>query len=202
VAVEEVVLPFTAPREQVPMASAVRSTVLLTAQRALRARGLFDRYLDEVEPAYRDEMRAMTAGGWLPIGVAMAHYWACERLALPRDVIESIGEESGHVLSQTVLAAVAKLAKEAGATPWLALPLTNKLMARTWQGGSCGVFKIAPKEARLEWIGIPPAEVPYYRIAFGAFFRGVMAMFARVVFVRELPKLCTKTTLGYRLSWA
>jgi hypothetical protein len=202
VAEEEIVLPFGAPRDQVPLATAVRSTLLLTSQRAMRARGVFERYLEVVDPAYRERMLSMTGGGWLPIDVALAHYWACDALALPRDVIESIGEESGRIMNQTLLSVVVKLAREAGATPWLALPLTNRLLSRTWQGSSCGVFKIAPKEARLEWIGMPAAEVPYYRVAFGAFARSVIAMFSRAAFVRDLPKLCTKTTLGYRLSWA
>jgi hypothetical protein len=31
---------------------------------------------------------------------------------------------------------------------------------------------------------------------------GVMTMFCRLGYVRELAPLCTSTTLGYRISWA
>jgi hypothetical protein len=198
---EEVVLPFATPRHTTPLATGVRSTVLFTSQRALRTRGLYERYLDTLDGDHREPMRALTAGGWLPMEQALAHYSACDALSLERSVIESIGGEAGRALNQTVLAFVARLSQEAGVTPWSALVHTNRLIARTWQGSTCGIFKLGPKEARLEWIGQPLARNPYFRVAFGGFIHGILTLFAGVVFVRDIPKCCTSSALGYRLSW-
>src|SRR5690348_2644577 len=71
---EEAILPFGPPR----LATAVRSTVVVTSLRALRSRGHFERYLELLDTSYRDPMLALTAGTWLPIDAALAHYTACE----------------------------------------------------------------------------------------------------------------------------
>jgi hypothetical protein len=197
----DVVCPFSAPRDEVPLATHVRSTVLLASQKGLRERGLFDAYLREVPAAQRDTLLSVTAGHWLPVELAITHYEACDRLALDRKVIESIGAESGRVINETVISVVVKLSREAGVSPWAALPHGGKMTARTWQGSSVAVFRMGPKEARVEWIAQPAAVIPYFRIAYGAFVLGVVSLFARTTFVRELPQLCTATTLGYRVSW-
>jgi len=198
---EEVFLPFGAAGDELAPATAVRSTVVFTSQRGLRARGLFDAYLAVCAPAYREHMRALTAGAWMSMDLARAHYEACDRLKLERRVMEEIGQESGRLLNETIFSLVIRLSREAGVTPWTALPHTNRLIDRTWRGSTCGVFRLGPKEARLEWLGQPLADIPYFRTAFGGFVHGVLGMFARVVFVRELPRYCTSTTLGYRCSW-
>jgi hypothetical protein len=194
---EETFLPFG----EGGTATAVRSTVILTSLRALRARAHFDRYMQALDEKYRDDILAITGGHWLAMDIARAHYLACDALALERGVIEDIGTESGRVLNHTVLAVVVKLSREAGASPWTALKHTNRLVGRTWQGSTCGVFKVGPKEARLEWVGQPVASIPYFRTAFGGFILGALQLFGRVVFVREIPRYCTSTTLGYRCSW-
>jgi hypothetical protein len=198
---EEVLLPFGGTRHQPPPARSVRSTVLVTSQRAMRARGYYDGYLAMLDDAHREELVSITAGSWLPVEVAIAHYAACDRLAIDRDVIREIGAESGRFLNQTVLSTVFKLSREAGVSPWTALPHTNRLIGRTWEGSTAGVFKIGPKEARLEWIGQPTAAIPYFRIAFGGFIQGILSLFADVVHVRELARCCGPSSLGYRCSW-
>jgi hypothetical protein len=179
----------------------VRNTVLLTSQRAMRSRGVFDDYVARIESRYREPLVALTAGAWLPLDVAVAHYRACDHLNLDREMILSIGAESGRFLNQTVLSTVFKLSREAGVSPWTALPHTNRLIARTWEGSTCGVFRLGPKEARLEWIGQPVSSIPYFRVAFAGFIHGILSLFADVVHVRELPRFCSFTTLGYRCSW-
>jgi hypothetical protein len=198
---EEIFVPFAMPADEVPLASMVRSTVLLSSQRALRTRGLFDRYLTFVDATRRDQMRVMTAGAWLPVDHALAHYKACDALALDRETIHAIGAESGRFLNETLLTIVAKLSKQAGVTPWAPFAHVNRMAARTWRGASCGVFKLGPKEARVEWIGLQVAAIPYFRVAFAGFIQGIVTLFTTTFFIRELPRYCSATTLGYRCSW-
>lgn len=198
---EEELLPFGAPRNSIALATTIRGTVLLTSQRALRTRGLFDRYVKNLAPEHKDALLTMTAAAWVPMDVALAHYTACQELHLERDVILDIGGESGRFLNETVLSVVLRLSKEVGVTPWSALMHADRLRVRTWQGGKIALFKLGPKEARLEWVGIPVAGVPYYKIAFGGFIYGIITLLTSTAFVRELPRYCTATTLGYRCSW-
>jgi hypothetical protein len=158
-------------------------------------------YLGFVDPPYREELLATTGGGWLSVDVAMAHYRACDALHLDRDTVLSIGAESGRFLNETLLTIVAKLSRQAGASPWVPFAHVNRMAARTWRGGSCGVFKLGPKEARIEWIGLPVAAIPYFRVAFAGFTQGIVTLFTKVFFIRELARFCSTTTIGYRCSW-
>jgi hypothetical protein len=200
---EEVVVPFDAPsRDRVNLATHVRGTIILGSQRSLRARGLYDRYLSNLSVAYRDELNAMTGNRWLPMDVCLAHYSACDALALGRAQIFEIGAEVGRFDTETMLANFVRLTREVGVTPWTAFSNANRLVARTWKGSTSGVFKLGPKEGRIEWIGQPAASIPYFRHAFGGMIHGIMTMFCRLGYVREIAALCTSTTLGYRISWA
>jgi hypothetical protein len=196
---EEAFLPF-GETGSAPV-TAVRSTVILTSLRAFRSRGVYDRYFAALHADYRERILSVTSGVWLPMEIARVHYVACDSLGLDRAMIEDIGAESGRVLNHTVLSVLAKLSREAGASPWTALKHTNRLVGRTWQGSTCGVFKLGPKEARLEWLGQTLASIPYFRTAFGGFIAGALQLFGRAAVVREIPRYCTTTTLGYRCSW-
>jgi hypothetical protein len=200
---EEVIVPFDAPtRDRATLATHVRGTIILGSQRSLRARGLFDRYLANVPVAAQDELTSMTGTRWVPMDVCLAHYRACDALGLERAQIFEIGSEAGRFDIETVLSNVIKLTREVGVTPWTAFSNVNRLMPRTWQGSTCGVFKIGPKEGRIEWIGQPAASIPYFRHAFGGMIHGILTLFCRLGYVREIAPLCTATTLGYRVSWA
>ena len=198
---EEVFLPHNAPRERVPMATSVRGTVLLSSLRGLRKHGQFERYMELLDPKHRDDIIALTAPTWFPLDLAVAHYDACERLALDKATIDAIGADAGSFTSQTVLEVVVKLSKKSGVSAWYALSNSNKLVARTWIGSSIAVYKVGPKEARLEWIQQPLARYSYFRTAFGAFTASVAGHFAQAMFVREIAKLVKETEVSYRVSW-
>jgi hypothetical protein len=59
-------------------------------------------------------------------------------------------------------------------------------MSRTFVGSSIAIWKLGPKEARLEWEQIPLAGVPYFRMAWAAFAKWMLGMFARTLYVREV----------------
>lgn len=198
---EEEVLPHVAPRERVPLATSVRGTVLLSSLRGLRKHGQIERYMSLLERRHHDDVAALVAPVWLPMDFALAHYDACDRLKLDKATIELIGADAGSFTSQTVLDVVLKLSKTSGVTPWYALSQSNKLVARTWIGSSIALYKVGPKEARLEWVQQPAARYPYFRTAFGAFAGAIMKHLANVMFVREIPKRTTDTEVSYRVSW-
>jgi hypothetical protein len=201
VSTEEVIVPFDPPRSQAPLATGVRSTVLLGSLRGLRTRNLYSRYLTHLAPRSNEAIVSITANQWLPISVAIDHYAACEKLGVQASVAREIGEESGVLLSQTALGAILKMSTNAGMTPWPAIGQSRRLIERTWQGTSIAAFKLGPKEARLEWVGHPCAPIPYFRVAFGGFLNGLLGLFCRKSYVNEIPKLCTPTAVAYQASW-
>jgi hypothetical protein len=191
-----------APREQVPLVSSVRGTVIIASLRGLKRAGLEARYLAALGRRHHDVVTSITAGVWLPVEFAIAHYEACEALALDRKTIDAIGAESGRIINETFLTVLTKLSKESGASPTFAVSYCNKLMARTWRGSSMAGWKIGPKDARIEWIQQPLARIPYFRAAFGSFSQAICKMFASTLYVRELPQRASHPNeVGYRISW-
>lgn len=200
---ESVLVPFPGGnRARVPMATQFRSTWLSSSLRSLRERELLDTYLGHLPPRYHESVLAPVAGLWLPIEVAVAHYKACDALALSSVDVLAIGREATNRVHGTILSTFVRLARNAGITPWMALPRMQELWARIWMGGGVSVIKLGPKEARIEIAGWPCAASPYCRIALRGVLPGIVDLFCMKSYARDLPKLATETTLGYVLSWA
>lgn len=201
---EEVIVPFPngATRLTVPAASAFRSTWLSSSLRALRERRLLDRYLANLPPQYHESVLTTVAGVWLPTEVATAHYRACQELGLSEEDQLAIGEEVGKHAQGTVLGTAVRLARDVGVTPWVIIERFPQVWARVWVGGGVAVYKLGPKDARLEIAGWPCASIPYLRTAMRGVTGGLIGLFCKKAFVLPLPKLCSPTALAYRFSWA
>jgi hypothetical protein len=199
---EETIIPFAVPRAVVPQVTEFRSAWLHSSLRSLRSHGLFERYLAFLPPKLHDAVSGSAIGVWLPVDIAVAHYAACEQLDIDVAVQIAIGAEVAQRVHGTILSIAVKLAHEAGATPWTVLGQFGKLWAHIWVGGAVGVFKLGPKEARLEVVGWPCARFPYCKNGILGVTQGLIQLFCRKVYVREVPRLCTSTSLGYRIAWA
>jgi hypothetical protein len=186
----------------VPAATEFRSTWLSASLRSLRERELFDSYLASIPDRHRDAVQGTVVGVWLPVEVAVAHYRACDALGLPQNEIFAIGCEVTRRVHGTLLSTAVRLVTEAGVTPWTIFAQLNRIWARIWVGGAICVLKVGPKEARLEIVGWPCSASPYTRVAMRGVLTAMSDMFCSKTYVSELPRLCTSTTLGYRIAWA
>ncbi len=198
---EQAYVSFDVLREKISPSTHVRSTLLCSSIQALRARGHQDAYLRGLPATQHEAMLGITPGHWLPIDLAVAHYAACDALHLEPAAVEEIGAEVAERIHHSVLGVIVKLSRELGTSPWTALGLAKRLRDLTWKGSDVAVWKLGPKEARFEWVGIPCAKSNYYRSAFAGFLRAHMGLFARKTYAVQIPSLCTEAMLGYRVSW-
>ncbi|MFI5299794.1 MAG: hypothetical protein ACHREM_17035 [Polyangiales bacterium] len=201
---EEILVPFPhgVGRESVPIASSFRSTWLASSLRSLRERGLLARYLTHLPTQYHEDVLTSVAGVWLPTAVATAHYEACERLGLSEAMQLAMGAEVGKYAQGTVFGTAVRLAKGAGVTPWTIMERYPQIWSRVWIGGGVAVYKLGPKDARVEIAGWPCARIPYLRVAMRGVTGGLMTLFCRRAVVTAIPKYCTDLTLGYHFAWA
>lgn len=183
-------------------ATAFRSTWLASSLRALRERGLLDRYFAALPTRFADDIRTSIAGAWLPVDVAVAHYAACDSLRLPTFEQFAIGAEVMRFAQKTVFAFAFRVATEAGITPWSAFKAQSRMWQSVWRGGDVGVVSLGPKEARVEVVGWPCARFAYCRIAMRGLLTAQTQLFCRKAYVIDIAALCTESTLGYRVSWA
>jgi hypothetical protein len=184
------------------MATHVRSTLIVSSMQALRARGFFDAYAAHLSPASQGELMSLIAGTWVPIDLGLAHYRAVDKLGLDPQAIDAIGGEVGARVNRTVLSTVLKMSKQTGVTPWSALARAHRLRELSWQGSDLAVWRLGPKDARLDCVGMPFAAIPYYAVSFGGFVRGLVQLFSSKAYSKMEHARCSPTSVSYHLSWA
>jgi hypothetical protein len=199
---EEIVIPFSHPSPRVRPVEAIRSTLVTSSLAALRERGHYGRYLAALPLEMHDPVLSSIAGQWLPLRLGAAHYDACDALRLPAEEQEAIGGDVASRVQGTFLGTLVRAARGAGVTPWLGFKHYSRLWARLFRGGDVAVYKTGPKDARLEVVGLPLARIGYFRAGFRGVNRATCALFSASVYVHDVPRLCTGTTLGFRMSWA
>lgn len=199
---EEVLVPFDVAPERVRPATHVRSTLLCASLQSLRTRGFGDAYFQALVPSRRDEMLSLLPGHWVEVALGTDHYAACDALGLASEVIEEVGGEVAKRVHHSVLGIAVRLSREVGVTPWSVLGLVKRMRDLTWKGGDVAVYKLGPKEARFEWVGLPFAHIPYYRVAFLGFARAHLGLFCRKAYVFPIRALETESRMAFRFAWA
>ena len=198
----EVVVALRTDGRRVPAVTQVRTTLLASSVRVLRGQGLLDPYLALLPPDLHDPILSAVAGSWVPVSVAMAHYAAADGLGLStQDQFEN-GRRVADQIQNTMLGTVARAAKGAGITPWTGLEYFQRLWDRMLVGGSGAVYRLGPKEARVECHGVPLVEYAYFRNAWRGMFAGSGALFCSKMFVTELPRGTREGPFALRLAWA
>ena len=200
---EEPFVDFPVPRALVPVCTEVRSTVLATSILAIKKHGHFERYEPLLPADRRDEILYAIPGQWLPVELGLVHYRACEAMGLSWDEIVAIGHSVAELGTKAVFSFFLKRAPDAGANPWVALGAAPTHWTRSYQGSAAAVFKLGPREARMEVVNNPLASIPYFRASLQGITHATAASFASHVSVRELtwqPEVPFRAS--YRVSWA
>jgi hypothetical protein len=185
---------------QVPRARAVRGTLILQSQQALREAGLFDDYWRCLPAQHRDALFSPLAGAWLGIDLAMAHYEGCDGLSLSEQRVDELGRAVGTRINGVFLQSLRKLAGNS-VTPWFAWEHAQRIWARAWDGSAIGVARLGPKDARVTVAGFPCAEFGYVKRALSGFFLRNTELFCARAFVKAVPTPKGSESLVYDVSW-
>jgi hypothetical protein len=159
----EIVLPHVQP---IRPATHVRSTLIQSSLKALKARGHEEGYLRALDPKFRDQIISSVAPTWLPIEVGAAHYGACDSLHFGQSELLDIGEAVGDRVQGVFISPFTQAAKVAKISPWVALKYFDKIWVKIFQGGSIELIKVGPKDLLID---IREAQLPryeYFRIGF------------------------------------
>jgi hypothetical protein len=185
-----------------PTVQQVRTTLIATSHQSLRGRGLFDRYTTLLDAGHKDAILTSIAGAWLPIDAACAHYRACDALCVEASLQLAIGMDVGERVHGTFLRMIARTARGAGATPWLALEQSSKLYGRLFAGGgSIAVTRMGPKDARVDLTGNPLCDIGYFRTGVRGVFQAAAQLFCHRVYTLEILKGRPPRGMALRVSW-
>jgi hypothetical protein len=197
----EVFLPFQFSPDQAPPVTEVRSTLLAASLRVVRQMGWEKRYFAQLPRTLHDEVQMLTAGVWVPLSLAMAHYAACDAMNLAVGELDVIGEDVSMRTQKAFIGTLGRAATGAGLGPWHFLKSTHRIWARMMNGGDNAVFTVGPKEALVVLVGCPLVEIPYFRIGLLAYYRAITRVLSQVVYTREVREHRRKDGVGFRLSW-
>ena len=195
----EVVLAFRTPKPR-PVTEA-RSTLIISGIQTLRARGLYESYVENLSPALRQEIMSLVAGLWIPAELALEHYRAIDRLGLPQSVIEAIGAEVAERGLKTVLARAPGVSDRTEVTPWSMFIMAHRNLDTNWRGSDIMITKEGPNEALFVWAGQPCSSVPYFVTSWGGFLRAMTNLYCTKATHRVMKKLCSPTTIAIDLTW-
>jgi hypothetical protein len=179
----------------------VRSTLLIASLASITAAGYADAYFAALPAQYHATLRDAVAGVWLPVDVAMAHYTACSALGLPREALARLGRTVGERTQGTLLGTAVRMAREVGATPWTVLPQFQRFWNRAYDGGGIAIYKLGPKEARVEVYKTQPLDTTYYRAALCGLAAGVLELFCTRAYVTERPGPRAPASAVFRAQW-
>jgi len=200
---EEILIPFPATLAAEPSTTHCRGMLLTASVNAIKSHGHLERYLVALPPEYVTPITTAIASEWIPMGVVLAHYRACEALGL--SVEETLGNGGAVVmnLQRTFIGGVLKRATvEAGVGPLFGLQKFASVYYRSMKGGGGRIVRIGPKDVRMEFVGQPLSSVRYFRVSYRGFIQAGCAFFARRVVVAELAPYLSPTTCAYRVAWA
>jgi hypothetical protein len=199
---EEVLVPYPAPRDRVPVVRRIRSGLLCSSLQAVRARHLESAYFAKLPREYHERVLSLTAAEWIGPELAFAHYDALDALGMTPEQIEQNGLQVAQQLQRGFLSVVLRFAVESGVTPWAVLERYQKLWERYFDGSAVAVWKRGPKEARAQVAGFPLARIGYVQVGVGGIMRGVLELVCRRAYVVPMRTQSDATTLTYRISWA
>jgi hypothetical protein len=156
----EIVIPHDG---SAPPVSGVRNVLLQASLAELKANGYYERYTSLIAPDVLEALLSSLAPGWIPLTVALAHYEACDKLALSAGEFVAMGKRVGDRVQDTFLVSLGKKGKDANFDLWAAVGPLHRMWPRLFKGGSVQTVKLGPKEMLLEEWGFRLNVYEYYR---------------------------------------
>ncbi len=193
-------LPY--PKDQVPLVTKVRGTLMASSVRGVRDRGHDDVYFELLPPEFHDAIRGLVPATWIPVETALAHYRTLDELDLTNADHWAMGRVVAERVQHGWAGTIIRGLKASGAvTPAQVLGRFDTAWNRLFQGGSNAVIQTGPKDVRVEAYGMPMAPGVYFRNAWSGMFESTLELVARKVYVRELPNYRSATTCAFAISW-
>ena len=167
-----------------PTITHVRGLMLVNALNNLRNVGMFDEYTHVMPPVQLEVVMQAIATSWVPVTHLVAHYEACDRLALTQEHFDTFGRRTAQSVTETFLGLALQRARALGVDGIKpTLSQITRLHERLYQGGGCTVLDAGPKDVVIEIHGFPFAGSRTFRNAWVGYLRAICDAFAKVAYV-------------------
>jgi hypothetical protein len=183
-------------------ATHVRGTLLAGSRQALRSTEQKQRYDSVLDPAYADAMLNLVVASWVPMEVARAHYEAMEAMGYTYEEQRENGRMVAQRIQNSFVGTIIRGLKASGSlSVWPLLERVEMAYVRLAQGGGTQLYKLGPKDARVEFHGLPLLDIPYIRAGLEGMIESTLGLVTRKVYASQVTELQTETTLAITVSW-
>jgi hypothetical protein len=183
--------------------TAVKNLVLQFSLTQIKAHGLYDAYVNEIEPRVLEQLLARLDPGWVPVALAFAHFHALDRLNLSLEQIDALAKNVGERIQNTALVSAAKRTRDEDFEIWGEVRSFHRMWSRLYQGGSVQISKLGPREQLIERRGYPMNRFRYYRHAQLGVFAAAYAAFGVDLTRREVREIRPQDDeVAFVLAWA
>jgi hypothetical protein len=179
----------------------VRSTILVASVDNLRATGRFDAYLPHLPARFHGSLLEGAAGRWVPVEIAAAHYAACDELGLDDEEQVEMGRRMVKRIGATIVGTALRMAQQVGASPWTLFPHGQRFWRRGYDGGAMAIYKLGPKEARIDLVGASLLESPFYRRAFMGWCESLTGLFCQKLYMHAKSGPEGPHSVTFRAQW-
>lgn len=196
----QIVVDYQSPHG--PQVTDIRGIVIQGRLTQLRAHGHYDDYVARLPSEYRDQLLHALASSWVPVEANLAHLVALDSMPLSDAQITRMSEPIGAGIFQNLFASMVRIARANGAEAgiWVGLKQADRVYQRMYNGGSCKVTQVGPKDAIVDIAGLPFASSRCFRLAHCAFLRGIFSFSTKACVCKPLPQP-KSDRLAVSLSW-
>jgi hypothetical protein len=183
-------------------ATELRGTVLASSLAILRQRGREQAYFGALPPELHANVQALVAQAWLPMDLAMAHFWAMDRVFPDPQEQRANGITAAERTQNGYVTTVLRSLRAAGAdyVP-MALERVPSVLERMVRGGSCTIYRTGIKDARIELVGYPFLAPRYCHNAWHGMFESSFSLISKRLFLRNDLAFANDERMALLLSW-
>lgn len=181
-----------------------RGMLLQSRLQKLREHGHFEEYFARLPEPYRDPLVNALASSWVPIDVSVAHFETLDGMGLNEAQIARMSEPMGAGFLESLFSGIIRAARNAGADAgaWVGLKQADRVFARMYQGGTCRVTQVGPKDAVIDVGGLAFASSRSFRISHCAFLRGAIHFATKTCLCKpQMQRDMRKDQFTVALSW-
>ncbi len=199
----ETIFALPGPIAQIPPAKDVRGAMIVTSLTLAREHGLEAGYFEQLPTALHERVRDVQPTSWVPMELAVSHYWTMTRLFPGVEQQVGNGRISSERTQNAYLRTIVRALQATGqVNPLTVLKRMPTVLGRMLQGGgAAGVYSLGMKDARIELVNYPVLEVPYVRNAWQGMFESALSLAAKRVFIRQDGRFRGAANIAYDVSW-
>jgi hypothetical protein len=180
----------------------IRGTMIINSLTTLRNGERIDEYFAKLPAEHHHAVHEVSVQSWVSVELAIAHYDAMGSVYLdPAEQVQN-GRLAAERTQNSHLRTVIRTLSATGTVDmWDVLGRVPNLAARTFLGGGVTVFRVGPKDGRIEFRGFPFYKAGYMHNSTQGTFQAAFALLSSRIYLKQDPRFRSEDSMALLISW-